>query len=162
MEHLSEAKIIQLKDLCVARGWTVGLAESCTGGLLSSWLASFSGISKVYQGSIVSYARHVKVHVLGVKTSTIQALGEVSEPVALGMARGARKALCCDWSVAITGIAGPTGGSVEKPVGMVCFAVSGPGFERSVTHLFPSQLKRHEIQRQAALFAFDLLISAFR
>ena len=151
MEHLSDEKIIGLRDICLARGWTIGLAESCTGGLLSSWLAAFSGISKVYQGSIVSYARHVKVEVLGVKTSTIQALGEVSEPVALGMARGARKALHCDWSVAITGIAG-----------MVCFAVAGPGFESSVTHLFSSQLKRHEIQRQAALFAFDLLISALR
>lgn len=157
-----QGKIEEVERLCLSRNWRIGFAESCTGGLLSSWLAQKPGISNIYQGSVVTYARRAKVDILGVKLSTIQALGEVSEPVALAMAQGARKVLSCDWSVAITGIAGPGGGSKEKPVGMVCFAVVGPGFEKAVTHLFGSDLGRHEIQRQAALFAFDLLISGLR
>lgn len=155
-------QLVEVEKICLMRGWRIGFAESCTGGLLSSWVAQKPGISNIFQGSVVTYARRAKIEILGVKLSTIQAMGEVSEPVARGMAQGARKVLGCDWSVAITGIAGPGGGSKEKPVGLVCFAVSGPGFEKAVTHLFPSGLERHEIQRQAALFAFDLLVSGLR
>ncbi|MGE0763565.1 MAG: CinA family protein [Bdellovibrionales bacterium] len=162
MQNPLQEKILELQSICLERGWHIGLAESCTGGLLSAWLAQVPGISSIYQGSVVSYSRQVKIDILGVKPSTIKALGEVSQPVALAMAQGARKALHCDWSVAITGIAGPSGGSLEKPVGMVCFGVAGPGFEKSLTHLFPPGLERHEIQRQAALFAFDLLLSGLR
>lgn len=157
-----EPKIQQLQKIFQEHGWKLGLAESCTGGILSSWLTSVSGVSSFYQGAVVSYAKQVKTDILGVKSSLIHSLGEVSEPVARGMAQGARDALSCDWAVAITGIAGPTGGSKEKPVGTVCFAVVGPGFDKTVTHLFPSGLDRHEIQRQAALFAFDLLLSGLR
>lgn len=160
MSQEFDQKLKTIQQIFVQRGWTLGLAESCTGGLLSSWLTKASGASSYFQGSVISYARQVKIDVLGVNAATIKALGEVSEPVARGMARGATKALNCDWAVAITGIAGPSGGSKEKPVGTVCFAVVGPGFEKTLTHLFPSALDRHEIQRQAALFAFDLLISA--
>lgn len=162
MKHPLEGQIEEVERICLQRGWRIGLAESCTGGLLSSWIASRPGVSSFYQGSVVTYARRAKIDILKVKLATIQALGEVSEPVAKAMAQGAREVLSCDWSVAITGIAGPGGGSKEKPVGMVCFAVHGPGFEKAVTHLFPSGLERHEIQRQAALFAFDLLVSGLR
>lgn len=155
-------KLDSLVGLFIQRGWTFGFAESCTGGLLSAWVAKTAGISKVFNGSVVSYARHVKESVLNVPSTLTRNLGEVSEPVALAMAHGACEVLQCDWSVAITGIAGPTGGSLEKPVGMVCFAVVGPGFEKSITHLFPSGLARHEIQEKAAVFAFDLLLSGFR
>ena len=162
MSNPLQGKIEEVERICLSRNWRIGFAESCTGGLLSSWVAQRPGISSVYQGAVVTYARRAKIDILGVKLATIQAMGEVSEPVARAMAQGARKVLSCDWSVAITGIAGPGGGSKEKPVGMVCFAVSGPGFEKALTHLFASGLERHEIQRQAALFAFDLLISGLR
>lgn len=155
-------KVTELATICERNGWTVGFAESCTGGLLSSWLAEVPGVSKFFVGAVVSYARSVKKTVLQVPERSILAMGEVSEPVARAMARGAREALGCSWAVAITGIAGPSGGSLEKPVGTVCFAVSGPGFEKIVTERFPSQLKRHEIQQRAAVFAFDLLVSAVR
>ncbi len=155
-------KVAEVEDLCLRRGWRVGLAESCTGGLLSAWLTETPGISKVYQGAIVSYARSTKIDLLNVKESMIQSHGEVSVAVAKAMAQGAKLALKADWTVAITGIAGPSGGTPEKPVGTVCFGVVGPGFEQSLRHQFPSHLERYEIQRHAALFALDLLLSAMR
>lgn len=152
----------KLEDICRTRGWTVGLAESCTGGLLSAWICERPGVSSLYAGAVVSYARWVKERVLGVPLSLMQVHGEVSLPVARAMARGGREALRCDWCVSITGIAGPSGGSVEKPVGTVCFAVSGPGVEEACWQVFPAGGGRQDIQRQAALFAFDFLLSAMR
>lgn len=154
------ADIAKLADLCRARGLTIGLAESCTSGLLASWIGAYPGASAFFSGGVVSYSRAVKINVLGVPRSLIQNQGEVSLTVARAMAQGAREALGCTWSVAITGIAGPGGGSLEKPVGTVCFSVVGPGFESTVQHKFAANSGRQEIQRQAALFAFDLLISA--
>lgn len=163
MTHLpSSLKLAPLMEICRVRGWQIGLAESCTGGLLSSWIAQVPGVSSFYQGSIVSYSAEVKNAVLGVPWPMIKAHGEVSLPVAQAMARGAIKALSCDWAVAITGIAGPTGGTPEKPVGLVCFAVVGPGFEKALAHHFAPTMERHKIQQQSAVFAFDLLISALR
>ena len=73
-----------------------------------------------------------------------------------------RAALAADWAVSITGIVGPTGGSAEKPVGTVCFGVVGPDYEEATTHHFDGQLNRQEMQRQAAVFAFDLLLRSLR
>ena len=78
------------------------------------------------------------------------------------MAHGARAALAADWAVAITGIAGPTGGSPQVPVGTVCFAIAGPDDEQATTHHFDQQLGRQEIQQQAAVFAMDLLLRSLR
>lgn len=156
------ARIKELEKICDLRGWTVGLAESCTGGLLSSWICEWPGVSRFFQGAVVSYARSVKIGVLQVPLPMIQAHGEVSLPVARAMAFGARSALDADWTVSITGIAGPSGGRPGKPVGTVCFAVTGPGFERLSQQAFPASGSRQDIQRQAALFAFDFLLSAMR
>ena len=155
-------RVESLEKICLQRGLTVGFAESCTGGLLSSWVCARPGVSKVFTGAVVSYARSVKNQVLGVPLSLMQAHGEVSLPVAKAMAVGARKALGCDWSVSITGIAGPSGGTPEKPVGTVCFAVVGPGLEHQILKVFPAGGGRQDIQRQAALFAFEFLLSAMR
>lgn len=159
----------ELKKICDSRRWTLSLAESCTGGLASAALCSEAGVSSFYVGGIVSYARAVKAGTLGVSWALLKTHGDVSLPVALAMARGARKALQSNWSVSITGIAGPSGGSPEKPVGYVCFAVVGPGFEKAVQQQFRVAAKkkskvtaRQDIQRQATLFAFDLLLSAMR
>lgn len=148
-----------LENLAKARGQRVALAESCTGGLLSSWICALPGVSSWYQGAVVSYARVVKRDVLGVPETTLAAHGEVSRPVALGMARGARQALWSDWAVSVTGIAGPSGGSPAKPVGTVCFAVVGPGVEQTAQCHFGGS--REEVQRQAALFALDFLLKQF-
>jgi PncC family amidohydrolase len=152
--------IKKLESLCKQRGWTVGLAESCTGGLLSSWICTHPGVSSFFQGSVVSYARTVKTNILNVPKPLINAHGEVSLAVAKAMAGGARESLGATWAVSITGVAGPTGGTPEKPVGFVCFAVVGPGFEKAVSKQFEASGGRQDIQRQAALFAFDFLLNA--
>ena len=104
---------------------TLSFAESCTGGMLSARMAEVSGVSAIYMGSVVSYSNEAKVEILGVGLSSLQSQGAVSQIVAQEMAQGVRHRFHTDWGVSITGIAGPTGGSVEKPVGTVWIAVSG-------------------------------------
>jgi PncC family amidohydrolase len=156
----------ELEKIFVTRGWTLATAESCTGGLLSALIVEYPGVSSFFRGAVVSYARDAKIDVLKVPSHLIAAIGEVSLPVALSMAQGVRRTLRADWGVSITGIAGPSGGSKEKPVGTVCFGVVGPGFERTIQKQFQSKAKdealRKDIQRQSAVFAFDFLLSAIR
>ncbi|MGE0526465.1 MAG: CinA family protein [Bdellovibrionales bacterium] len=155
-------RVARLERVCLQREWTVGLAESCTGGLLSSWICAYPGVSRFFVGAVVSYARSVKESVLRVPSPLVKTHGEVSLPVATAMAKGAREVLSCDWSVSLTGIAGPSGGTAHKPVGTVCFAILGPGFEEAICKHFPVNGGRQDIQRQAALFAFDSLLNAIR
>jgi len=157
-----QERVRQLGEICQSRNWRVGFAESCTGGLLSSWVGSQPGVSAFFSGAVVSYAQAVKIQVLDVPKSLIAAHGEVSLPVVVAMAHGGVRALGCDWCVAISGIAGPSGGSPDKPVGTVCFAAVGPGFERVSQQVFPASGGRQDIQRQAALFAFDFLLNGMR
>ena len=159
---LPEARVRELERISVTRGWTIGTAESCTGGLLASAITAFAGVSSFFQGGVISYARSVKAEILRVPVPLLRVHGEVSLPVAVSMAHGARAVLECDWAVSITGVAGPGGGSPDKPVGFVCFAVVGPGFEKAVQHQFDGHGGRQDIQRQSALFAFDLLLNAMR
>ncbi|HMN70216.1 MAG TPA: CinA family protein, partial [Bdellovibrionales bacterium] len=115
-----------------------------------------------FQGAVVSYARVVKRKVLNVPSTAFLAHGEVSSPVARAMARGALNALGSTWALSVTGIAGPGGGTKEKPVGTVYFAVVGPGLEESVRQEFKADDGRQDVQRQAALFAFEFLLNAMR
>lgn len=137
---------------------TLGFAESCTGGLASATLSSVAGVSDIFLGSVVSYSNQIKESLLQVSAGTLKNEGAVSEQTALQMAHGLRNQLKCHWSVAITGIAGPTGGTPEKPVGTVWFAVVGPGFEASQRKLFTGT--RVEIQTQATQFAFEFLFQS--
>lgn len=137
---------------------TLGLAESCTGGLLSSWISSQPGVSSFFRGAVVSYSGEVKASVLGVPHYAIESYGEVSIPVAQFMARGAAQALGADWALSITGIAGPSGGSKEKPVGTVCFALYGPGVEKRVQKYFDGK-ERTEVQFQSAFYGLELLLA---
>ena len=130
---------------------TVGFAESCTGGRLSALWAETAGVSDVFLGSIISYSNQVKADLLGVELNSLKTHGAVSAPVAGQMAKGAQKSLKVDWAVSITGIAGPTGGSPEKPVGTVWFGVVGPGVEETCQQNFSGD--RVEIQKAAAEFA---------
>jgi PncC family amidohydrolase len=150
-------KIAHIHKVLTARGQTLALAESCTGGLLSSEFTKRPGISNIFLGSVISYSAKVKNSILDVPMTLIQVLGEVSTPVALEMARGVRKKLKSDWAIAVTGIAGPTGGSLEKPVGTVCFALLGPGVEISQTQYFNAKLSREEIQKKSVEHALGLL-----
>ncbi|MBP8823054.1 MAG: competence/damage-inducible protein A [Flavobacteriales bacterium] len=108
------------------RNETLALAESCTGGYLSHLVTSVPGSSAYYIGGVVSYANAVKMAELGIPSDMLELNGAVSGPVAEQMAKGVRQALGSDWAVATTGIAGPGGGSPEKPVGTVWIAVAGP------------------------------------
>jgi len=120
---------------------TVGFAESCTGGALSAFLTEQAGISDIFLGSVVSYSNEAKVDLLGVRRDTLMQEGAVSELIARQMAHGVRRQLKTDWSVAITGIAGPSGGTPTKPVGTVCIAIAGPNFEDSRKEHFSGDRK---------------------
>jgi nicotinamide-nucleotide amidase len=141
-----------------ARGWKVAAAESCTGGLLLGRMTEVAGSSAWVAGGVVAYANAVKVELLGVDAGLIDVQGAVSEPVALAMARGARVRLSADVGVAITGIAGPAGGSEAKPVGTVFIATSfGAGVEpdRVRACAFPGD--REMVRAFSVAAALDLL-----
>lgn len=107
------------------RKQTFAVAESCTGGCLAHWLTNVPGASAVFLGGVVAYSNTVKQKFLGVRAKTLAAQGAVSEAVAREMAEGARKKFGVDYALAVTGIAGPTGGTKAKPVGTVFMALAG-------------------------------------
>ena len=109
-----------------ARGETLAVAESCTGGGIGAALAAVPGASDVFLGGVIAYANSVKQQLLGVPAADLEAYGAVSDPVACAMAQGARRATGATWAIAVTGIAGPGGGSEAKPVGLVHIAIAGP------------------------------------
>jgi nicotinamide-nucleotide amidase len=134
----------------------LGFAESCTGGQLSALITQYPGASQYFMGSVISYSGKIKNKLLGVPDDVMASFGEVSVPVAKIMAQGSREALMCDWTVSVTGIAGPTGGTPSKPVGTVCFAVCGPDFEYAEQkHIEGSE--RRIIQQRSAEHALTLL-----
>ena len=134
---------------------TLGTAESCTGGLIAGSLTAVPGSSDVVVGGIVSYSNDVKEHSLGVSSHDLQEYGAVSSQVAQQMARGAQKALACDVTVSVTGIAGPDGGTPEKPVGTVWFCISSSQGTRSEVKHFDG--KRDEVRTQTVSHALELL-----
>lgn len=142
-------------DLLGARGWRVALAESCTGGLVTTRLTDVAGSSAWVDRAVVSYSNAAKVDALGVPDALLATHGAVSEPVAAAMAEGVRARAGVDVAVAITGIAGPGGGSEEKPVGLVCFAVTGGRGTVVRTSRFTGD--RHVVRSLAATTALDLL-----
>jgi len=136
---------------------TVALAESCTGGLIASLLTDIPGSSDVFQLSLVTYSDRSKVELLGVKQGTLDRHGAVSEAVASEMAAGARKAGRADLGLAVTGIAGPGGGSLQKPVGLVCICVDDGRVQVTGSKLFPGD--RHAVKRAASEHALSMLMS---
>jgi nicotinamide-nucleotide amidase len=150
-EELAELVVARLR----ARGERVALAESCTGGLLASLLTGVPGASAVLELGVVAYANFVKTGVLGVPEPLLAAHGAVSEPVARAMAEGARRSADATWGLGITGIAGPTGGTPEKPVGTVHLALAGPQGTSHLARLFRGD--RERVRRAAAFEALDLL-----
>jgi nicotinamide-nucleotide amidase len=120
----------QVADLLRSRGWTIATAESCTGGLLAGRLTELAGSSDYVLGGLVVYSNEAKTTLAGVDPSLIAHVGAVSVEVAEALADGARARVGADVGVGITGIAGPGGGTAEKPVGLVCFSVAGPDGSR--------------------------------
>jgi len=143
-------------DLLRARGWWVAFAESCTGGLATSRMTDIPGSSDYVERSIVAYSNRAKTELLDVPEALIAKHGAVSEPVALAMAAGIRKRTGVNVGVSITGIAGPGGGTEQKPVGTVCIAVDGEGGNGTVrTFRFPGG--REMVKAMSANWAIDLL-----
>ena len=143
--------------LLMERQQTVATAESCTGGGVAAALTAVPGSSAVVLGGIVAYANAIKHKLLAVSTADLQHYGAVSEPVAEAMAAGARHRLGADWGVAVTGIAGPGGGSASKPVGLVVFAVASAQGAITVTRQFSSSRGRSWIQAVSVGSSLDLL-----
>jgi nicotinamide-nucleotide amidase len=142
-------------DLLRARGATLAVAESCTGGMLGARLTAIPGSSRVFLGGIVAYADQVKTAQLGVPTEMLREHGAVSEAVVRAMAEGARRAFAAGAALAITGIAGPDGGTAEKPVGTVWLAAALGGETRAVRVRFLGA--RDEVRARAAQGALNLL-----
>jgi nicotinamide-nucleotide amidase len=143
-----------------ARGERVAVAESCTGGLLSELLTRVPGASAVLDLGLVAYANAVKERFAGVPAAVLAAQGAVSEPVARALAEGIRAAGAATWGIGITGIAGPTGGTPEKPVGTVHVALAGPSGTQHVARLYRGD--RDRVRKTAAYEALNLLRLAMR
>lgn len=150
----------QLGELLLARNWTLSTVESCTGGALSSSITSVPGASQWFGYGFVTYANQAKQKLLNVSEKTLLEQGAVSEMAAREMVVGAREISSADVSIAITGIAGPSGGTLEKPVGSVWFAFSIADEIVTKHHIF--QGDRSSIQSQAVLMALQTLVSLVR
>jgi nicotinamide-nucleotide amidase len=139
-----------------ARKVMLATAESCTGGLVAGAITAVLGSSEWFERGFITYSNAAKTEQIGVPVETIERFGAVSEETALAMARGALTASKAQWAVAITGVAGPSGGSADKPVGTVCFAWAGPdGVTASRLHLTGD---RAAIRRESVAVALQGLI----
>jgi competence/damage-inducible protein CinA-like protein len=141
-------------ELCRAGGMTLATAESCTGGLVAARLTSVPGSSDVFLGAVVAYANDVKEAELGVSEELLQTHGAVSAEAAAAMAAGVRERLRADVGISVTGIAGPGGGSKEKPVGLVYLHVETPDESRGLEFSYPAD--RESIRRRAAVAVLHL------
>lgn len=153
------ARAAELLDELRAQGLMLATAESCTGGLISAYLTEVPGSSDVLERGFVTYSNEAKTELLGVPAELIKEHGAVSEEVACAMAKGALQHSRADIAVSVTGVAGPGGGSAEKPVGLVHFAVARrDAAVKPVRHLF-GDIGRDRIRQQSVEEAFRLVRS---
>jgi len=143
-------------------GMTFACAESCTAGMIGSTIGDIPGASDVFTGGVISYANEVKENVLGVPHETLERVGAVSEECAAYMARGIRRITGAGIAAAVTGIAGPGGGTVEKPVGTVCFGLSDERGEYTTIRHFNGRNDRAKIRRLTTAYAMMLVIRRLR
>ncbi|MFI3259584.1 MAG: competence/damage-inducible protein A [Rikenellaceae bacterium] len=142
----------------IEKGATLSVAESCTGGAIAATFTAMAGSSKYFEGGVVSYSNYSKIKILGVSTESIESYGAVSEAVAREMAEGVRRVTGSDYAIATTGIAGPTGGSDEKPIGTVWFGVATP--EGSFAIMKPCGTERSQVIFRAVAESLSLLRAA--
>lgn len=142
-------------DLCAAKGYTIAVAESCTGGMLGARITAVPGSSHYFVGGVIAYSNEVKATHLGVGDDTLLKYGAVSEETAREMASGVRARYRANVAMSLTGVAGPGGGTAAKPVGMVCLAVDVEGKVTSATRNMVGD--REEIRQRSAQWALDQL-----
>jgi len=157
---MSEILEVVVGDLLRQLGWRLAVAESCTGGLIGHRLTNIPGSSTYYMGSITAYSYEAKVRLLGVKWATLETYGAVSKPVVLEMARGVRRALAADVGLSVSGIAGPGGGTVDKPVGLTEIGLSVPDYDQAWEYIW--QGDRLKNKEQSAQQALQLLVDFLR
>lgn len=146
-----------IQFLCISHGWTLSVAESCTGGQLAAQLTRLPGCSQYFLGSVVAYSNSLKTNVLNVSAETLAIHGAVSGPVVEQMAQGMLRLSGSDYSLAVSGIAGPGGGSLEKPVGTIWSAIASRDGESFIWKLNLSG-SRHEIIEKSV----ENLLSQFK
>ena len=149
-----------LAQILLSRNWTISLAESCTGGLVCATLTELAGSSEWFERGYITYSNEAKTDCLGVPSELIEAHGAVSEQVARAMVEGARNNSSSNVAISITGIAGPSGGSTEKPVGTVCFGWATESQTLTKTMFFDGD--RQRVRQQATEFALAEFIALLR
>ena len=154
---MSYLKAKKLTELLISKNMSIAVAESCTGGLLSSSLTSIPGASSYFNCGFITYSNESKIKMLNVDSQTIELFGAVSERVAYEMAVGAGQHSQSNLAISVTGIAGPSGGTAEKPVGMVCFGFYVEGEVSTTTQFFSGV--RSEIVSETIAFALTELKS---
>ena len=151
-----EALALTLGRALEKRGWRLAVAESCTGGWIGKTVTDVAGSSQWFDGGIVAYSNAAKIALLGVPGDVIAAHGAVSEETVRAMAEGARSRLAADFAVAVSGIAGPGGGSADKPAGTVHFAWAAPGGVTAARRIFAGG--RETVRRLTVALALERLV----
>lgn len=161
---MTDSELMQLSEkigrALKARGATVTTAESCTGGWIAKAITDIAGSSAWFERGFVTYSNEAKSQMIGVSEATLRDNGAVSEPVVVEMAIGALRAARADYAISVSGVAGPDGGSVEKPVGTVWFGVASVS-GRGVTRRECFAGDREAVRRQATAYALNLLWQQF-
>ena len=158
--YLITRAVNDLGESLRAHNNTLATAESCTGGLIANTLTDAPGSSEWFAGSIVAYSNDVKINLLGVSPEVLEEHGAVSRPVVLAMAQGILKTIGADISVAISGIAGPDGGTPEKPVGTIWMAWAWPGGTRAKCYALSGD--RITIKEQSVMAAVNGLLGVVK
>ena len=153
---MSEPIEAQVGGLLRQRGWSLAVAESCTGGLIGHRLTNVAGSSDYFNGGVIAYANSAKVNLLGVSQETLNTSGAVSRETVLEMAAGARRSLEADIAISVSGIAGPGGGTPDKPVGTVWIGLAAPDGSRARVFYFPGD--REQIKAAAVQAALSMLL----
>ena len=158
MEKTIESTAESVIARATSKGYRLTCAESCTGGLLAGALTAVAGASACFLGGVVSYDNRIKNRILGVPEETLNRVGAVSSECAAAMAEGVRRLMQADFAVSITGIAGPGGGTPDKPVGLVHFGLATPTRTETFKRIFSGD--RAAVRQQAVAFALTLLNDA--
>jgi nicotinamide-nucleotide amidase len=151
-----EALALTLGRALEKRGWRLSAAESCTGGWIAKAVTDVAGSSQWFDGGIVAYSNSAKIALLGVPSDVLAAHGAVSEATVRAMAEGARSRFAADLAVAVSGVAGPGGGTADKPVGTVHFAWAAPGGVTAARRIFAGN--RESVRRQTVALALERLL----